>query len=193
MDKALIDRELYIGGSEANYLYMNYNTKTFKKWWEHKLTGFPITNFTNIHMSVGTILEHEILDLYEKKYNVKGIRDKQAVKGIARASTDYIVGDKVCDVKATGKAFEWFIKEQVPINYRRQLLHYCYVLDLRKASIIAYQVDDSLRDSPFSELDPNKLFEIPVKITEKDIKTHKQKIEYLEYCLDMKIFPEVIK
>ena len=193
MDKALIDRELYIGGSEANYLYMNYNTKTFKKWWEHKLTGFPTPNFTNIHMSVGTILEHEILDLYEKKYNVKGIRDKQAVKGIARASTDYIVGDKVCDVKATGKAFEWFIKEQVPINYRRQLLHYCYVLDLRKASIIAYQVDDSLRDSPFSELDPNKLFEIPVKIIEKDIKTHKQKIEYLEYCLDMKIFPEVIK
>ena len=189
MDKALVGREHYIGGSEANMMYLNYNTKTFKKWWEHKLTGFPTPDFTNIHMSVGTILEHEIIDLYEKKFNVTGTRDKQKIKGFARASTDYILGDKVCDVKATSKAFEWFLNQRVPIGYKRQLIHYCYVFGFKKASIIAYQVDDSLLDEPFKELDPNKLFEIPVKITNKDIQTHKQKIEFLEHCKEMNVFP----
>jgi len=189
MDKALKNRESFIGGSEANMLYMNYNTKTFIKWWEHKLTGFPTPSFTNINMSVGTILESEIIDLYESKNRVIGERDLQKIKGFARASTDYILDDKVCDVKATNKAFEWFLSGRVPINYKRQLIHYCYVFDLNKASIIAYQVDDELLKEPFSELDQNKLFEIEVKITEKDIETHKNKIEYLDYCKSMNIFP----
>src|SRR5690625_2847723 len=139
MDKALVDRESFIGGSEANMMYLNYNTKTFQKWWEHKLTGFPTKGFTNINMSVGTILESEILDLYESINQVKGQRDLQKIKGFARASTDYILDGKVSDVKASNKAFEWFLNERVPINYKRQLIHYCYVFGYKKASIIAYQ------------------------------------------------------
>lgn len=189
MDNALVDRESFIGGSEANMLYANYNTKTFIKWWEHKLTGLPSPKFTNINMSVGTILESEIIDLYEKKHNVKGIRDLQEIKGFARASTDYVLYNKVCDVKASNKAFEWFLNERVPINYKRQLIHYCYVFELDEASIIAYQVDDDLIKEPFSELDQNKLFEIEVPITKKDIEKHRLKVEYLEHCRDMNIFP----
>lgn len=193
MNKAIQNRQNFIGGSEANTIYLNYNTKTFKKWWEHKLTGFPTRSFNNINMSVGTILESDILDLYESINQVKGKRDVQEVKGFARASTDYILNDKVSDVKATTRAFEWFINERVPIAYKRQLVHYCYVLGLKKASIIAYQVNDDTLKQPFSELDKNKLFEIPVKITKKDIQTHKNKIEYLEYCREMNIFPVVNK
>lgn len=189
MDKALLNRESFIGGSEANMLYMNYSTKTFIKWWERKLTGFPSPRFTNINMAVGTILEHDIINLYEKKFQVEGLRDKQKIKGFARASTDYILGDKVYDVKSSNKAFEWFLSERVPINYKRQLIHYCYVFGYKKASIIACQVDEELLSEPFSELDSNKLFEIPVKITEKEIETHKQKIVFLEHCRDLNIFP----
>src|SRR5690625_7986175 len=125
------DRHLYIGGSEANMLYLNYETKTFKNWWSNKLTELPQDYFTNKAMSVGTILEHDILDLYESVNQVKGIREESKVKGIARANTDYILGDKVSDVKATSKAFEWFISGKVPINYKRQLIHYCYVCGLK--------------------------------------------------------------
>lgn len=189
MDKALLNRESFIGGSEANMLYMNYNTKTFIKWWEHKLTGFPTMNFTNINMAVGTILESDILDLYESINQVKGERDLQKIKGFARASTDYILDNKVSDVKASNKAFEWFISERVPINYKRQLIHYLYVFGLSKASIIAYQVDEELLKEPFAELEKDKLFEIPVEITNKDIQMHKNKIEYLDYCKAMNIFP----
>lgn len=189
MDKALIDRESFIGGSEANMIYANYNTKTFIKWWEHKLTGLPKQNFTNKAMSVGTILESDVLDLYERVHGVVGLRDSQSIKGIARASTDYILNDKVSDVKATTKAFEWFINEKVPINYKRQLIHYCYVLGLEKASIIAYQVDDELLDYPFDDLQEEYLFEINVPITEKEILIHKNKLEFLEHCRDIKIFP----
>src|SRR5699024_10170629 len=181
------DRSNYIGGSEANMIYMNYNTKTFVKWWSKKLSGLPEQEFSNKHMSVGTILEHDIVDLYERVNGVKGIRDESKVKGIARANTDYILKGRVSDVKATSKAFEWFLSGRVPINYKRQLIHYMYVFGLDEASIIAYQVDDSLLDNPFKELNENKLFEIPVKITENDILSHKNKIEYLEYCREMNI------
>lgn len=183
------DRHLFIGGSEANMIYMNYETKTFKNWWSKKLSGLPEDDFTNKYMAVGTILEHEIIDLYELVNGVKGIREKQAIKGFARANTDYLVNGKVSDVKATGKAFEWFVNEKVPINYKRQLIHYCYVLELEKASIIAYQVGDELLDYPFENLDSEKLFEISVPITQKEIEEHRKRIEFLEHCRDINIFP----
>ena len=122
-------------------------------------------------------------------FDVKGERDKQAVKGIARANTDYILGNKVSDIKVTTKAFEWWLSDKVPINYKRQLTHYMYVLGLSEASIIAYQVNDELLNHPFAGLDHHKLYEIPVNITEKEIQQHKQRIEFLEYCRELNIFP----
>lgn len=189
MDKALSNRNDFIGGSEANMLYLNYNTKTFINWWSKKLTDLSDDGFINKSMSVGTIIESDIVDLYESINQVKGKRDVQEIKGIARASTDYILNDKVIDIKATNKAFEWFLRGTVPINYRRQLLHYCYVLGLNKASIVAYQVDEDLLDNPFIKLDKNKLFEIPVKITKQDLATHKVKLDFLEHCKQLNIMP----
>lgn len=171
-------------------IYLNYETKTFKNWWSKKLAGINEDSFNNISMSVGTILEHEVIDLYESIHGVKGFRDKSEVKGIARANTDYILHDKVSDVKVSKKAAEWYMKGKVPLNYKRQLIHYLYVLDLKKASIIAYQTDDELIENPFKELSEKNLFEINVPITEKEINKHRQKIEYLEYCRELNIFPK---
>lgn len=193
MDKALIDRHLFIGGSEANMIYANYKSKTFIKWWEHKITGLPTKKNNNLNMSVGTILEKEILDLYESIHDVKGERDLQENKGFARASTDYILNKTVYDVKASKNAFEWFLKERIPIQYKRQLIHYMYVFNLNKAGLIAYQVNEETLNYPFDNLTRNKLFEIPVKVTEEEIKTHEDKLNYLEYCKELNIYPEVIK
>lgn len=190
MITAVNDRYKFIGGSEANLIYMRYNTKTFKKWWSKKLSELPEEEISNKSMSVGTILEHEIMDLYERVNDVKGIRDKAKIKGIARANTDYILGKKISDIKASSKAFEWFISDKVPINYKRQLTHYLYVFELTEASIISYQVDNEILNNPFNELLSEKLFEIPVPITKQEIIIHKQILEYLEHCRDMNIFPK---
>ena len=112
-----VDRELYIGGSEANYLYLNYESKTFKDWWSYKLAGIPQHSQPNRNMEVGTILEDEILDLYESVNSVKGERGLSKIKGIARGNTDYILNDKVIDVKASNQAFEWFLRGTIPIHY----------------------------------------------------------------------------
>ena len=184
-----VDRELYIGGSEANYIYMNYDTKTFQTWWAYKLAGIPREAPANRNMEVGTILENEILDLYEQIHNVKGERGLSKVKGIARANTDYILGDKVIDVKASNQAFEWVLTGTIPIHYRRQLIHYCYVFEIKKASILAYQVDDSLLANPFQELDEKLMFEIDVKITLDKIKEHEIRLQYLEKCRAKYEFP----
>lgn len=187
------DRELYIGGSEANYIYLSYNSKTFQTWWAFKLAGIPREAPTNRNMEVGTILEHEILDLYEKVNNVKGERGLSKIKGIARGNADYILQNKVIDVKASNQAFEWFLRGAIPINYRRQLIHYCYVFELKKASILAYQVDESLLVNPFQELDEKRMVEIDVEITDKLIKEHERRLNYLEECRREYKFPEVIK
>lgn len=182
-------RANFIGGSEANMIYMNYETKTFLNWWSEKLEGIHEESPSNLPMAVGTILEHEVIDLYESINQVTGIREKQAIKGFARANTDYLIGNKVSDVKVTKKAKEWANKGKVPINYKRQLIHYCYVLDLSEASIIAYQSDESLQENPFQELKAENLFEIKVPITKEEIQIHHEKIQYLEWCKSLNIYP----
>ncbi len=184
------DRHKFIGGSEANMIYLNYKSKTFVKWWSEKLAGVPSEPYNNLSMSVGTILEHDVVDLYESVHGVKGIRDKQEIKGIARANTDYIISGKVSDVKVTTKAFEWYLKDKVPLNYKRQLIHYLHVFDYDQASIIAYQVDDGVMENPFGELSQGRLYEIEVPISAKEIEEHKKKLEYLSFCKEMNIFPE---
>lgn len=180
------DRGHFIGGSECQMIYANYNTATFKSWWEMKLRREAEPSFSNPAMAVGTILEDDVITLYEHIHGNTGERGACKVKGIARANTDYIQGDKVSDVKVSKKAFEWFLAEKVPIHYRRQLIHYCYVFDLRKASIIAY-LNNGI--NPFEPLDERKLYEIEVAIKESDIEKHKQKLEYLEFCRDCGIYP----
>lgn len=180
----------YIGGSEANMIYMGYDTKTFKQWWQTKLEGIDEESPHNLHMAVGTILEHDVLDLYERINKKTGERDGCSVKGIARANTDYVTDDKVSDVKVSTKAQEWHEKGKVPIQYRRQLIHYCYVLNMSQASIIAYQSSEELLNNPFIDLSENDLYEIEVEIKDSDIKKHQQIIEYLELCKENGLYPK---
>lgn len=183
------DRSEFIGGSEANYIYLNYHTDSFKAWWYNKLMGLEDAPFNNLNMAVGTILEHEVLDLFEQINNVQGKRDQTEVKGIARANTDYIIGNKISDVKVSKKAKQWHDKGKVPINYKRQLIHYLYVCNKEKASIIAYQCDEDLLQNPFQTLTEGHLYEIEVQITQEEINAHREKIEFLEYCKGLGIYP----
>src|SRR5699024_4027370 len=190
MINVLEGRSDYIGGSEANMIYMGYDTKTFKQWWQTKLEGIDEESPHNLHMAVGTILEHDVLDLYERIHKKTGERDGCSVKGIARANTDYVTDDKVSDVKVSTKAQEWHEKGKVPIQYRRQLIHYCYVLNMSQASIIAYQSSEELLNNPFIDLSENDLYEIEVEIKDSDIKKHQQIIEYLELCKENGLYPQ---
>lgn len=183
------DRWKFIGGSEAHYIYMGYHTSTFKSWWRNKLEGIVDETNANPSMVVGTMLEESVIDLYEELNGVEGQRGESATKGIARANTDYIQGDKVSDVKVTSKAFEWFLKGRVPIQYKRQLIHYRYVCELSESSIIAYQTTDSLMQDPFQPLNPHLLYEIPVQITGGEIEEHRERVEYLEWCRDNNLYP----
>src|SRR5699024_3954841 len=98
--------------------------------------------------------------------------------------------DKVSDIKVSKNAHKWAEKDKIPIQYKRQLIHYCYVLDLQKVSIIAYQSSEELLDNPFIELSGDDLHEIEVPITEKEIEKHAQIIEYLEFCKENNLYPQ---
>jgi predicted phage-related endonuclease len=184
------DRHLFIGGSECHIIYMNYHTKTFREFWHNKLEGIVEESSPNRDMAVGTILEESVIDLYESLYQVKGERGIQQIKGFARANTDYIIGNKVSDVKVSKNAKKWHDKGKVPLQYKRQLIHYLFVTGLEKASIIAYQADEALKENPFVELSKENLYEIEVPITDADIQEHSRIITYLEWCRDMGIYPK---
>lgn len=184
------DRHNFIGGSEAHYLYMGFHTSTFKNWWANKLLGFNEPYFENINMAVGTILEHDVIDLYEQLNNITGERDGQRVKGIARANTDFIYDNKVSDVKVSQKATQWHTKEKVPIKYKRQLVHYLYVTGLEKASVIAYQAD--CLENPFDSLKEDNLFEIEVPVSSEEINEHEKLIEHFADCKEKGVFPNKI-
>lgn len=190
MINATHDRCKFIGGSESNMIYMGYQTKTFLNWWESKLTGIEIESPTNPAMVAGTILEHPILDLYESIHGTEGVRDNTLIKGIARANTDYLLDDKVSDVKLSKHATKWAETNKIPIQYKRQLIHYCYVHGLQKASIIAYQSNEDLIENPFQDLTEDNLYEIEVEITQSDIYKHARILDYLEFCRDLEIYPQ---
>jgi predicted phage-related endonuclease len=183
-------RANFIGGSEANNMYLNYNTKTFVEWWKTKLEGIVEDSLPNQSMAIGTILEHEVIDLYEQIYGVSGIREEQMIKGFARANTDLILDNKVSDVKVSKNAKKWADKGKVPLQYKRQLIHYLFVTGLEKASIIAYQADEVLKENPFVELSAENLYEIEVPITDAEIQEHSRIITYLEWARDMGIYPK---
>ena len=42
---------------------------------------------------------------------------------------------------------------------------------------------------PFQELNTHLLYEIEVEITDEDIRTHQEKLDYLSYCRDLNIYP----
>ena len=69
------NRSYYIGASDTKYVMMNWNTKTFKKWWLIKL-GLDENNYQNKYTKAGTNYEHKIIDAL----NIPNIeKDKQII------------------------------------------------------------------------------------------------------------------
>ena len=58
------DRHLYIGGSEANNIYLNYTTKTFLNWWSEKLNIPEFTPRLALQLwgtEVGRVAFHDVI------------------------------------------------------------------------------------------------------------------------------------
>ncbi len=87
------DRSYYIGASDTKYVMGNWNTATFRHWWDVKM-GFDEDDIDNIYMRTGTVYEGKILDHLKCD-----TRDRQIIIGRLRVNLDGELDDYVVEVK----------------------------------------------------------------------------------------------
>ena len=182
-----ISREMYIGGSDANMLYMNYSTDTFRKWYAYKLTGIR-KKLNGLHFDVGSILESEILKslrIPKTSWNRKVMLTEHI--GV---NTDSIHENKVIEVKAVkySQVFKW-LQSDISINYRRQIMHSLYVTKLDKALFYAAGLKDEEKENPFNIDFSGKIFKWEYTRSDFDFDEHEIRLNYIVFCLKNKTQP----
>lgn len=127
------DRSYYIGASDTKFVMGNWNTQTFRNWWDVKM-GFTSDDVDNIYLRTGTMYEPLILDHL-------GVteRDRQIIIGRLRVNLDGETNDTVIEVKTY--AFDPLKKWTPPKAYIQQVQVEMFATDFSTAKIIAYGVD----------------------------------------------------
>lgn len=127
------DRSYYIGASDTKYVMGNWNTQTFRHWWDIKM-GFDDDDIDNIYLRTGTLYEPKILDHL-------GVtdRDRQIIIGRLRVNLDGATETSVIEVKtfhSSGKVWT------PPKHYIQQVNVEMFATDCEMAKIIAYEVNE---------------------------------------------------
>ena len=126
------DRSYYIGASDTKFVMGNWNTATFRHWWDIKM-GFDEDDIDNIYLRTGTLYEPKILD----HLGVKD-RDRQIIIGRLRVNLDGEEENSVIEVKTFHSAGKW----SPPKSYIQQVNVEMFATDYDMAKIIAYEVND---------------------------------------------------
>lgn len=152
------DRSSYIGASDTKYVMMNWNTKTFIKWWLVKL-GLEKNDFQNKYTLAGTNYEHKIIDAL----NIKGIeKDKQIiVLDRLRVNLDANTNSEIHEIKTYNWENGFDIDRHV--DYQQQVQVQMYASGIHKAYIDAYGLLDGEYRNFFEEIDKDRLRSYEIK------------------------------
>lgn len=127
------DRSYYIGASDTKFVMGNWNTQTFRHWWDIKM-GFDDDDIDNIYLRTGTLYEPKILDHLGVKE-----RDRQIIIGRLRVNLDGEDDDEVIEVKTFRHT------QNVVWNptkaYTQQVQVEMFATQFHKASLFAYEVN----------------------------------------------------
>ncbi len=128
------DRSYYIGASDTKYVMGNWNTQSFRHWWNIKM-GFDEDYVDNIYLRTGSVYEGKILDHL-------GVteRDRQIIIGRLRVNLDGETEDTVIEVKT--HAYDPLKIWTPPKTYVQQVQVEMFATDFNIAKIIAYGVDE---------------------------------------------------
>lgn len=133
------DRSYYIGASDTKFVMGNWNTQTFRHWWDIKM-GFDDDDIDNIYLRTGTLYEPKILDHF-------GIndRDRQIIIGRLRVNLDGENEEEVIEVKTFryDSDKEW----KPPKSYTQQVQVEMFATQFNRATLFAYGVNDDDYDA----------------------------------------------
>lgn len=195
------NRSRYIGGSDANMIYMDYGGKTFRMWWAEKLTGIRRYVLDNIHLRAGTVLESEIADELGIPLDARGIRVTPKKGEIAGVNTDALEtmwrDGKECKILHEIKTalydslFKWLhAKDGVSINYRRQCLHGMYVTGAELALVHVLPMTIEEKENPFlCRILAEKIHTFRYTRDDFDFVEHGARLDYLTHCFNEHLTP----
>lgn len=125
------DRSYYIGASDTKYVMGNWNTQTFRHWWNIKM-GFDDDDIDNIYLRTGTLYEPKILDEVDCKE-----RDRQIIIGRLRVNLDGENDDEVIEVKTISKPINSW---KPPQAYLQQVQVEMFASQKMLGKIVCYEV-----------------------------------------------------
>ena len=185
-------RERYIGGSDANMVYMNYDTQSFKNWWSYKITGIKLFELKGMHITLGNIIEDYVLDHIGLDRKYRGVKKMHPELKYVGCNTDGLEEDPIIlhEVKKMmpQKAQKIMLGSKLPIAYRRQVGHSIWVTGAEKAKIHMLEIDEEGEYNPWGIDMGSNLYTIEMG-QELDIEEHKRRILYLTDCFDNGITP----
>lgn len=187
-----------IGASDTRYVMMNWNTKTFGKWWNEKLGIFPREEFSNVYMDTGTMLEVPVI---EKINEIDGLNIKLGEDPFVsleyerlKVNLDGYTDDTIYEIKCVGydKAFAWQFK--LDKYYYQQCQVQMYAAEYNKCFLVAYGLEPHEYDFEYwisPDIQYDRIFKYPVKYDVKFINDYKKKLAYLCKCFETKEYPTI--
>lgn len=121
-------RDYYIGASDTQFVMMNFNSKTFKRWWLVKI-GAMENDYESVYTMAGNRYEQKILDTLFIPY-----RNEQKIIGQLRVNIDGRTDEEICEVKTHKNKFK------VTKAYWQQVQVEMWSFQIYQAEIISYQL-----------------------------------------------------
>ena len=143
-------RDYYIGASDTHFVMMNFDTKTFQRWWQTKI-GAEVMEIESVYTIAGNIYEQRILDEIFVPY-----RNEQFIVGQLRVNLDGRTDQEVVEVKTSKKPYT-----KVKTDHWQQTQVEMFATCMNKARLVVYEMEEAdyeyIRDI---DLDRMKTFPI---------------------------------
>ena len=181
------DRSKYIGASDTKYVMMNWQTKTFQKWWLTKL-GLEQNDFENKYTRAGNAYEHKIVDALK----IKGIiKDKQIiVLDRLRINLDANTDNEIHEIKTY--QYENGFDINYHKDYQEQLQVQMFGTKIHNGYIDAYGLLEEEYRNFFEDIDLERLTSYKIEYDEEWInKKYLPRITILIQCLKELRFPTI--
>ena len=171
-------RDYYIGASDTHFVMMNFDTKTFQRWWQTKI-GAEVNEIESVYTIAGNIYEQRILNEIFVPY-----RNEQFIVGQLRVNLDGRTDQEVVEVKTSKKPYT-----KVRTDHWQQTQVEMFASCLTKARLVAYEMEEAdyeyIRDI---DLDRLKTFTIEY---DEDwvLNVYMPRFNYLTFCFNDEITP----
>lgn len=171
-------RDYYIGASDTHFVMMNFDTKTFQRWWQTKI-GADVMEIESVYTIAGNIYEQRILDEIFVPY-----RNEQFIVGQLRVNLDGRTDQEVVEVKTSKKSYT-----KVRTDHWQQTQVEMFATCMTKARLVAYEMEEADYEY-IRDIDLDRLKTFPIEYDEDWVlNEYMPRFNYLTFCFKEEVTP----